>query len=80
MSKQSHSGSGSVSAPSLMGIVLVTLKLTGVEPVNTWSWWWVTAPFWGGLALILFIFTMVFLVALVIEMLTENRRQPQHKP
>lgn len=30
---------------SLLGIVFVTLKLTGhIE----WSWWWVTVPFWGG--------------------------------
>ena len=34
----------------LLGIVFVTLKLTGYI---TWSWWWVTAPFWGGLAIIL---------------------------
>lgn len=33
----------------LLGIVFVTLKLCGV--IN-WSWWWVTCPFWGGLALV----------------------------
>ena len=30
----------------LLGVVFVALKLLGVI---TWSWWWVTAPFWGGL-------------------------------
>jgi len=32
----------------VLGIVFVVLKLTGVI---AWSWLWVTAPFWGGLAL-----------------------------
>ncbi|MEM7706569.1 MAG: hypothetical protein AAF358_13505 [Pseudomonadota bacterium] len=34
----------------LLGVVFVTLKLCGV--IN-WSWWWVTAPFWGGAILTL---------------------------
>ena len=32
----------------LLGIVFVTLKLCGVID---WSWWWVTAPFWGMFAI-----------------------------
>lgn len=27
----------------VLGIVFVVLKLTGVI---SWSWWWVTCPFW----------------------------------
>ena len=30
----------------LLGVVFVTLKLTGVI---AWSWLWVTVPFWGGI-------------------------------
>lgn len=33
--------------PGLLGVVFVTLKLLGLVD---WSWWWVTAPFWGGAA------------------------------
>jgi hypothetical protein len=33
----------------LLGVVFVTLKLTGVID---WSWWYVTLPFWGDLALL----------------------------
>ena len=29
-------------------VVLAVLKTTGVIG---WSWWWVTAPLWGGIAL-----------------------------
>jgi hypothetical protein len=32
----------------LLGVAFVVLKLTGFI---TWSWWWVTAPFWGGFLL-----------------------------
>lgn len=31
----------------LLGVAFVVLKLTGHID---WSWWWVTLPFWGGLA------------------------------
>lgn len=34
----------------LLGIAFVVLKLCGVIG---WSWWWVTCPFWGPLALLL---------------------------
>jgi hypothetical protein len=46
---RSSSSSGGVSTLGLLGIVFVTLKLTGYID---WSWWWVTVPFWGGAALI----------------------------
>lgn len=42
--------SGGVSALGLLGVAFVVLKLTGVIH---WSWWWVTAPFWGGFAIVL---------------------------
>ena len=36
-------------------LVFLVLKLTGKTIVATWSWWWVTAPLWGGLAIVLVI-------------------------
>lgn len=33
----------------LLGVAFVVLKLTAVID---WSWWWVTLPFWGPLALL----------------------------
>jgi len=41
-----HSG---INAGGVLGIVFVTLKLTGHID---WSWWWVTLPFWWFLAAI----------------------------
>jgi hypothetical protein len=37
---------------SEFAVVFVTLKLCGVI---TWSWWWVTAPFWGVFAILIFL-------------------------
>lgn len=67
MSKNtSPATSSGVSTLGLLGVLFVGLKLTGFID---WSWWWVTAPFWGGLAIvavilivvgILFCFTRIF--------------------
>lgn len=50
MSSTTSSSSGGIGVLGLLGVVFVTLKLVGVID---WSWWWVTLPFWGGLALVL---------------------------
>lgn len=46
----SSSSSGGVGLFSLLGVVFVTLKLLGYI---TWSWWWVTVPFWGGFVILI---------------------------
>lgn len=46
----------------LLFLVFLVLKLTNVIG---WSWWWITAPLWGGLA-ILFAFLGIFLVIAII--------------
>ena len=66
MSKSSSSSSG-VSAIGLLGVLFVGLKLTGYID---WSWWWVTAPFWGGVAVLLvglIAFGLVLLIAKVFD-------------
>lgn len=46
-SSSANSGAGGTSIVGLLGVAFTVLKLTHVIK---WSWWWVTAPFWGGLA------------------------------
>jgi hypothetical protein len=41
----------------LLGVAFVVLKLC---KVIDWSWWWVTAPFWGPVALVLGICVVIF--------------------
>ena len=56
---ENSSSSGGVGFFGLMFLIFMTLKLTGVID---WSWWWVTAPLWGGFALI---FVIVVIIALI---------------
>ena len=58
MSNSTSSGGG-IGVLGLLGVLFVGLKLTDVI---TWSWWWVTAPFWGGIAFVL----LVAVIGLVI--------------
>jgi hypothetical protein len=44
----------------VLGLIFVTLKLTDVID---WSWWWVTLPFWGVIALVVAIGSAVYLFA-----------------
>jgi hypothetical protein len=65
MSDKSTS-SGGVSAIGLLGILFIGLKLCNVID---WSWWWVTAPFWGP-----FVVVMVFIIIYGIYLWVEYAR------
>ena len=49
---------------SIMFLILFTLKLTNVI---TWSWWLVTAPLWGPIALGLAIISIILLFAAILK-------------
>ncbi len=53
-STSSSNSSGGVGVLGLLGVAFVVLKLMGYID---WSWWWVTAPFWG--AFVLFIIGII---------------------
>jgi len=55
-----NKSSGGIGFFGLMFLIFMTLKLTNVID---WSWWWVTAPLWGGFAILL----IVLVVALTIK-------------
>lgn len=55
---------GGASTLGLLGIVFITLKLCGVID---WSWWWVTAPFWGPFALLLAFLAVAAPIAFLAE-------------
>jgi membrane protein insertase Oxa1/YidC/SpoIIIJ len=45
----------------LTGLVFIILKLFNYI---TWSWWWVTCPFWGG---IIFIIAIIILIVIFLK-------------
>ena len=52
---------GSISM-MLLFITFMVLKLTNVID---WSWWWVTAPLWGPLAIVIVIAIIIGICMLV---------------
>lgn len=48
----------------LFGVAFVLAKIFGVAPVASWTWLWVTAPFWGPYAL----FLLILLIQLSIHL------------
>lgn len=53
------SARGGVGFSGLLFLVLLVLKLTNVID---WSWWWITAPLWGGALIVILIFLILFLI------------------
>ena len=57
-----------VNLTGILFIVFLVLKLTGVIE---WSWWWVTAPLWCGVALWIVILVLVLLILLITWIISE---------
>lgn len=66
MSNKNTAASGGTNILGLLGVAFVVLKLCGVID---WSWWWVTAPFWGCAAIILLVIVGAFVAGTVLGVL-----------
>lgn len=65
--------SGGIGFCGLLTITFIVLKLTGFID---WSWWWVLAPLWIPIGLVLGVLIVAGLVALVLT-LSVNRKSPR---
>ncbi len=74
MSNSKTASSGGIGVSGLLGVVFVVLKLLGKI---TWSWWWVTLPFWGGIALLLAVAALMLLATLVVAWLDTRGKRPR---
>lgn len=54
--------SGGVGLPTILGVVFIVLKLTGVIG---WSWVWVLSPFWIPVAFGIVVLFILFVVMIV---------------
>lgn len=52
--------SGGIGFLGLLGVLFIGLKLTGFI---AWSWWYVTLPLWGPLALFGIIVSIIGIIA-----------------
>jgi len=63
MSKESNSTSG-ISFFTVLFIVFLILKLTHTID---WSWWWVTAPLWGGVAAVILVLVLIVMISVIFK-------------
>lgn len=81
MTESNSSSGGGIGLFGVLGVVFVVLKLTHVID---WSWWYVTVPFWGGLALVLVIvgvpLILVGIAAVVVIVRDHLRRRARRQP
>lgn len=64
MDNNSSAAGGGIGIGTLLFIVFLILKLCNVID---WSWWWVTAPLWIPIGLILIIMIITFTVLAFIK-------------
>ena len=62
MSNSNNSTTTYVSGISFTGLLFITFLVLKLTHIIDWSWWWVTCPLWGGIAIILGIILIVFVV------------------
>jgi hypothetical protein len=60
-SKNTVLGSG-LTFLQVLFLVFLVLKLTETTVVASWPWWLVTAPLWGGFALIFAVWAIIFII------------------
>ena len=60
-SSSSSTASGGIGFTGLLQVAFIVLKLC---KVIDWSWWWVTAPLWIPLALVIVVFIIAGIITL----------------
>jgi Ca2+/H+ antiporter len=68
-SGNAQASGGGIGCCTVVLIVFVILKLTGNID---WSWWWVTAPLWGPIALVLAVLALVMVVGGAVAILAKR--------
>lgn len=61
--------------PGLPGLLFITFLVLKLTHVIDWSWWWVTAPLWGGLALALALGLIALVIALVATLVGDGKKK-----
>ncbi|NHJ40522.1 MAG: hypothetical protein FK731_10865 [Asgard group archaeon] len=69
--RRRSAGGGGLGLPTLLTIIFIILKATGVVD---WKWYWVFSPIWitAGLAIVFFIFIGFILLAALIGVLSTS--------
>lgn len=63
MNEKSNSTSGGVGILTVLFIVFLVLKLSGLI---SWSWWWVTCPLWCPLVIAICVLLIASFIAILV--------------
>lgn len=61
--------------PGFLGSLFIAFLVLKLTKVIDWSWWWVSAPLWGPLAIFISAFTIILVFAIImnlVDALTRN--------
>lgn len=67
-----NTNSGGIGFFGVLAILFIGLKLTGFID---WSWWWVLAPIWGPMLVLLFLAGMTALLTIGANYLDRKARE-----
>jgi hypothetical protein len=59
--------STSISLGTILFVVFLVMKLAKIGDVANWSWWWVTAPLWIPVVLVLSILLIALLIIIIFK-------------
>jgi len=62
-----------IALSALAFVMMLILKLTGYSVVATWSWWWITAPIWLPVGLVVTIAYIGFIALIVYNAFKDGR-------
>ena len=68
METEAKVGSDDIGLGGVLFVTFLVLKLTGVI---SWSWWWVTAPLWIPVALVVGILLLVAIIGGIVAILSK---------
>ena len=74
MSKFGNSTKTGITLSGLLFLIFLILKLAEVGVLATWSWWWVFAPLWIPVGLVIAILVL-WLIGYVIYAIFKSKRR-----
>ena len=65
--ESSKTTSTSIGLGTILFVVFLVMKLAKIGDVANWSWWWVLAPIWISLLVVLGILAIIIAIAFISE-------------
>lgn len=61
---------GGLGIGTILFLIFMILKLCGVI---SWSWWWITAPLWIPIAIIIIVVICMFIITIIRKMINKSK-------